>query len=134
VVALDPEQRPDASEKLFAIERLREEVVRARLDRRRLLGPLARREHDHRQDRRLLLLAKPPADGEAVGVRHHHVEQHEVGLRRQGQVERSLAVRGRDDVVAVSVEHGLEQADVLGDVVDHEDPSSVVAHRLPPWQ
>jgi hypothetical protein len=34
----------------------------------------------------------------------------------------------------MSVEHGLEQAHVLGNVVDHEDPCPVVAHRLPSSQ
>jgi hypothetical protein len=78
--------------------------------------------------------AKPLADGEAVGLRHHHVEQHEVRARRKGKIERGLAVRRRDDVVAMRVENGFEQAHVLGNVVDDEDPCSVVAHRMPPSQ
>ena len=129
VVALDPEQRPDAGEKLFTVERLRDEVVRARLDRRPLLGPFARREHDHGQHGRLGLLAEPPADGETVGLRHHHVEQDEIRLRRPGELERGMSVGGRDDVVALRLQHRLEEAHVLGDVVDHEDPCGGVAHR-----
>ena len=43
-------------------------------------------------------------------------------------------VRGRDNVVAMGVKHRLEQAHVLGNVVDHEDPCTVVAHCLPPSQ
>ena len=54
VVALDPQQRPDAGEQLVPVERLRDEVVRPGLDRLRLLRSLARREHDHRQHRGLL--------------------------------------------------------------------------------
>jgi hypothetical protein len=134
VVALDPEQRPDAGEQLGAVERLRDEVIRTRLDRRRFLGALARREHDHRQDCGLLLLAQPLAHGEAVGWRHHHVEQHQVWVRRPGKIERSVTARGRDDVIAVSLEHRLEQAHVLGDVVDHQDPRVPVAHGPPPLQ
>jgi hypothetical protein len=76
VVALDPKQRPHAREQLVLVERLRNEVVGAGLDRLRLLRPLARREHDHGQHGRLLALAKPPADRVAVHVRHHDVEKH----------------------------------------------------------
>jgi len=129
VVALDREERPDAGEQLVSVERLRDEVVRAGLDRRRFLRSHACREHDHGQDRRLFLLAEPPAHGEAVRLRHHHVEQNKVRFGRSGELECSPAVSGGDDVVALSLEHCLEQAHVLGNVVDHEDPGSVVAHR-----
>ena len=40
-----------------------------------------------------------------------------------------MAVGGRDDLVAVRLEHRLEQAHVLADVVDHEDPPGMLAHR-----
>jgi hypothetical protein len=46
------------------------------------------------------------------------------------RVSSSCWLGRRDDLVAVSLEHGLEQADVLSDVVDHEDACCVVAHRL----
>ncbi len=58
VVALDPEQRPDAGEELVVIERLRDEVVRAGLDRHDLFRAVARRDHDHREDRGLLALTE----------------------------------------------------------------------------
>ena len=92
VVALDPQQRPDSREQLLLVERLRDEVVRAGLDRLRLLRPVARREHDHGQHRRLLALAEPAADGVAVELRHHDVEQDEVRFRRLGELEGGVAV------------------------------------------
>ena len=55
VVALDPEQRTDAGEELVVVERLRDEVVGAGLDRPRLLRADARRDHDHRQHRGLVV-------------------------------------------------------------------------------
>ena len=121
-------------EQLVAVERLRDEVVGTGGDRRGLLGALARREHDHGKHRRRLLLAELPADGEAVGWGHHHVEQHEVRLGGDGQLERSEPVRGRDDVVALTLEHGLQEAHVLRHVVDDEDPPGAAVHRLPPSQ
>ncbi len=134
VVALDAEQRPDSGEQLVVVERLRDEVVCAGLDRLRLLRPFARREHDHGQHRRLFALAQPPTDGVTVEPRHHDVEQDEVRVRRLGELEGGVTVVGDDDVVAAWSEHGLEQAHVLGDVVDDEDPCGAVcaAHRAPP--
>jgi hypothetical protein len=37
-----------------------------------------------------------------------HVEQYEVRLSGQRKLERSAPVSGRDDLVAVSLEHGFE--------------------------
>jgi hypothetical protein len=65
---------------------------------------------------------------------HRHVEQHEVRPGGYGKLERSEPVGGRDDVVPLTLEHGLQQANVLRDVVDDEDPPGAVAHRLPPPQ
>ncbi len=69
VVALDPEQRPDARQQLVAVEALRDEFVRPGFDRLRLLRPVAGREHDHRKHGRLLALAELPADAVAVELR-----------------------------------------------------------------
>ena len=123
VVALDPEQRPDAREQLVVVERLRDEVVRAGLDRSRLLLADARGDHDHGQHRGLVVLAQPAADGVAVEPGHHHVEQDQVGLLRVDELESREAVGRGDDVVSVRREHRLEQPHVLGDVVDDEDPA-----------
>ena len=58
VVALDAEQRPDPGEQLVVVERLRDEVVGAGLDRLRLLLTDARRDHDHRQHRGVVVRAQ----------------------------------------------------------------------------
>ena len=82
-----------------------------------------------------LALAEPPANRVAVQVRHHDIEEDEVRLRRHGKLERGAAVSGRDDLVTAGREDGFEQAHVLGDVVDDQDPGGVVvAHRFPPSQ
>ena len=115
------------------VERLPDEVVGARLDRLRLLRALARSEHDHGQHRRLLALAELPADGVAVEPWHDDVEEDEVRFRRLRELEGCVTVVGGDDVVAARSKYGLEQADVLGDVVHDEDPRRSVlgAHRAP---
>ena len=77
-----------------------------------------------------LVRAKLLADGVAVGLRHHHVEQDEIRLRRYRELQSGVAVVGRDDLVVVSLEDGLQQAHVLGNVVDHENPSGVVGHGM----
>ena len=78
VVALDAQQRAHPGQQLGPVERLRDEVVRARLDRRALLEVLARRDHDERQEPRPLVGADAPADLEAVELGHDDVEQDEV--------------------------------------------------------
>ena len=92
----------------MVVERLCDEVVRTGLDRLRPLRPGARREHDHRQHGRLLTLAEPPADRVAVHLRHHDIEEHEVGIRRLDELESGATVLRRDDVVAAGAENGLE--------------------------
>ena len=75
VVPLDPEQRPHSREQLVVVERLGNEVVRPGLDRFRLLGTDARRDHDHRQDCRFLVFAQLLADRVTVHPGHDDVEQ-----------------------------------------------------------
>ena len=79
------------------------------------------------------LLAEPPADLIAIELRHHDVEENEIRLCGFGELQRGATVGRRDDLVAVGREDGLEQAHVLEDVVDDEDPcGAVLAHRPRP--
>ena len=77
----------------------------------------------------VLIGAKPGADRVAVEARHHHVEQDQVGLVRFDDLECRNAVARGEHVVPTRREHRLEQADVLGDVVHHEDPSRALSHE-----
>ena len=129
VVALDAKERPDAHEELVVVERLRNEVVGTGLDRSLLLGADARRDHDHREHRGLLIRAQPAADGVSVEVRHHDVEEDEIRFLGLGCFERGSPIRSGDDVVAACAEHRLQQAHVLRDVVDDEDSRLVLTHR-----
>ena len=77
---LRPEQRAQPRRQLDLVERLRQEVVGARLEAAGLvLRPVERGEQQDRQAGMLGLLPQPLADLDAVQARHHHVEADEVG-------------------------------------------------------
>ncbi len=112
------------------IERLEQEVLGAKLDAAHHRVHLAhRRDDDHRQIGRELLLAQRGEDAEAVEFRHHDVEQHEVvGLRLDGG-ERQHAVLGLIDVGQFeALEAAQQQVAVLRDVIDHQDVGVLVDH------
>ncbi len=65
---LDAEQGADPGQELLLVERLREEVVGAGLDRPHANLRVVRGQHHDRQERRSLVLAQPPAHLEPCGV------------------------------------------------------------------
>jgi hypothetical protein len=135
VVPLDAQKGAHAREQLVVIERLLDEVVGSRLDRPRLVLSDARGDHDHRQHRRLLVRAQALAHRIAVEPGHEDVEQHQIRLLGFHDRECFGAVARGDDVVPLRREHRLEQAHVLGDVVDDEDLARCLrAHPEPPSQ
>ena len=127
VVPLDSQKRTDTNKKLVVVERLRNEIVGAGLDRLCLLGSDARRHHDHRQHRGVVVSTETLADGISVHLGHYNVQENEIGLLGIDELERRGAVCRRDDVVAARNKHGLEQPHVLRYVVDNEDLCRAVA-------
>ena len=127
-LAIEPprvEQVADAQERLELLERLREEVARPRVER---LAPGLQqgvgRQHEDRHVRVAGDLGLEELEqGEAVEVRHHEVEQDQVGLELAVQVERPARI-GRAGQLAVSgrAEQALEQPDVGRLVVHDQDP------------
>ena len=74
--------------------------------------------------------AQASTDLVPVHARHDDVEQDEVRLPLHDGLERLLARSSGHDEVAARREDGVEQLDVLGQVVDHEDrrrPGAFVA-------
>ncbi len=118
---LDAEQGADPGQERLLVERLREEVVGAGLDRPHANLRVVRGQHHDRQERRSLVLAQPPAHLEPVHAGHLDVEQDEVGLARLHPLQRLRAGGGGYDVEAVRRQDRLEQARVLRHVVDGED-------------
>ena len=121
VVGLHAQQRAHAGEQLGLVERLRDEVVGARLERAPLLLLARRGDHHHRQERGRRIGAQAAADLVAVESRHHHVEQHEVDVARRQPRQRLLARGRRGDRVAARLEHRPQQPHVLRQIVDDED-------------
>ena len=82
------------------VEGFRDEVVGAGFDRLRLLLADARRDHDHRQHRGVVVRTQRATDGVAVEAGHHHVEEDQVGFLRLDEIERRPAVGCGHDLVA----------------------------------
>ena len=106
------------------VERLGDEIVGAgfeSLD--AILGLLERGDqHDRNQPRTGVGLQRP-ADVEAVGRRHHHVEQHQVRRVAPDPLEGRGTARDGVDAVAVAGQQRSHEAPVGFDVVDDEDPA-----------
>ena len=79
-----------------------------------------RQQQDGNEGQRRIRL-EPLHDLDAVELRHHHVEQHEVGQLGADLFERLLAIAGNDDVIAEAFEAGPDDIDIVRHVVDDED-------------
>ncbi len=92
------EGHTDPSHELVGPERLGQVVVGPGLQPLHR-GLLARAggQHDHRDVQGRLVGAQPAQQLEAVGPRHHHVGQHDVGRPLRDRCQRLLAVRGCPD-------------------------------------
>src|SRR5438552_9699447 len=86
-------------------------------------------QEDHGDVLEARVLLDLPAHGEAVDLRHHHVEEHEVEHVVLEDLQRLRAARRSRHLEALLLPDGpLEVQDVLV-VVDHKDP---LGHRVPP--
>ena len=104
LVARPAQERAHAGEQLLERERLRDVVVRARVEAGDPVFDLgARGQHQHRE--RATGAAQAAADLETVHAGHEHVEDHRVGLvARLEAGERLVAVRGELDLVPLELE------------------------------
>ncbi len=121
MVFLETEKRAHAGEQLELIERLGDEVVRARLESLHALLIAARGDHHDRQESRRRIVAQPAAHVVAVEVGHQDVEQHEVRVLPLDGLEPGRAGLGGNELVAAGAQDRLEQPKVLGRVVDGKD-------------
>src|SRR5690242_6846601 len=80
-----------------------------------------RRQRDDRQIAQLRNLTNRARRLVAVHLRHHHVHEHEIDVRRSfQQIDRVLAVLGERDAHAVIIEHGRQREDVSNIIIDDE--------------
>ena len=120
-VGRPPQKCPHAREQLLERERLRQVVVRARVE---ALDPvLDLRPRGQHQDRQPAAVAAQRAgDLEPVDARHQHVEHHRVGLGLGLQpLECLRAVLGQFDLVAFELQRAAKRLPHGPLVVHHKD-------------
>ena len=71
-----------------------------------VIGAVQGRKHDNRH---IALLAQFGAEGKAVDLRHHHIQQHQVDLMGFKKLARFPAIAGGDDLIANFLERDLQQ-------------------------
>src|SRR5688572_25264262 len=117
----------DAAEEVVLHERFDDVVVGAELlAARHVLVPVEAADDDDRKFLGALLGTELLQQREAVDVRQHHVEQHEIGQRiGRERLERGGPGHGRAHRVSLALEPALRQVDQVGVVVDDQD-----VHRI----
>src|SRR5213594_949787 len=106
------------------LHRLWDEVVRPRLEGARLVLIHARRHENDRHMTGRFVSADPTGELVAVDARHHDVDEQEIGVPLGDEAKPLLARRRRDELVVALWQIRAEQPEVLGRVVDREDPWS----------
>ena len=96
-----------------------------------VLGVGLGRAQDDRRERHRRIVLDPLADLDAVDLRHHDVEQDQVGQMLLGGGERLFAVGGLLEVVAVRAEPREQDVAVGLVVVDDQDTRRIV-HSMSP--
>jgi hypothetical protein len=116
------QQRAYARDQLGLIDRFRQEVVGARLDALDSLLVRVERGHQyHRKDTGARVLPDAPADLVAIHARHHHVQEHEIGLPFLDALQGLGAGGGSRHLVALRGQKIREKLDVERRVIDDED-------------
>ena len=124
-----PQHRPQPRQQLIHVERLRQVIVRARLQRTRNAIVVLRQ--DHRNHRRVAGRAHAPQHGQRIHVRQPQVQQHHVRLLGRAQVQASGA-RASDDRRAVAqLQVRTQLAHVPQVVFDHQHQRAVRTARHP---
>src|SRR5207253_8016535 len=119
---LDADERADAREEGDVVDRLRQEVVGAGLEAAQPVGDIGqRRHHDDGNVGGLRVGLQPATDLETVHLRHHDVEQDEIGQLGGGDRQRARPVRAGQDIEILARELRLEQLDVYLDIIDDQD-------------
>jgi hypothetical protein len=77
------------------------------------------------------------ADTVSVEPRHHDVEQHEVGVLREGELEAAFTVVGDQDLVPLRLQGDTDRAGEVDIVVHDQDAGRIGWHRAssrPGWE
>jgi hypothetical protein len=90
-----------------------------------LVRRVDRREENHREIAPACVGPQRGADREAILAGHHHVEQHEVGLRAHEHGARGVAAVGEEHAHAFAAQRVADHAKAGGCVIDDEDGGGV---------
>ena len=88
-------------------------------------------DQDHRDERQRGVGLQPLDGLDAVHLRHHDVEQYEVGQQLAGLFQRLDAVPGGHDLVALALEAHLQNVDIVRHIVDDQNQRRLT-HLSPP--
>ena len=123
VQGLDPQHRLDPGHQGGLVDGLRQVFVAARLEAGDdVLGVGFGGDRDDRHERERRIRFDPPADFHPVHLGHHDIQQDQVRLLRSRERQGFFAVGGREDLIPVGGEAGLEDVQVHGVVVRDENP------------
>src|SRR5262249_1660006 len=118
---------PNARAELAWREGLGDVVVGAELEAEHLVTFLdAPGHHDHGDRARLRIFLQSPADLPTVEVRHHDVDQHDVGVGFAHALERLGARAGREHFPALFDQVVADQLGNVGLVLHHEHTASAL--------
>ena len=132
VQRLDAQHGADPGHEGRLIERLDEVIVAARLEPRDHvldIGLGGEEDHRHETQRRIRLEAFERTD--AVELRHHDVEQDQVGPRGLRHIQRLFAVFGRDHLVAGGLEPHAHDLEIGRHIVDGQDAGRMMHGPAP---
>ena len=119
---LEAQGRLDARDEFLFVDGFGQKIVGAGLDALHPVLCRAQRGHDDDRDQPgLAIVLQHPAHGEAIDLRHHHVEENQVGRVLADHLERFPAIAGAHRVVTQKLELLLEIVDVERLVVDDQD-------------
>ncbi len=109
VESLDAQQRAHPRQQFDAVDRLDQEVIRARLDGTDAIGRGGAGDHHNRQHRRPWRGAHASTHLVAVDAGQDQVEQHQVGWLQSDPLERLLTRPCANDGVPLRREHAFQQ-------------------------
>jgi hypothetical protein len=119
---LQPHQAFHPAKQRNVAHRLGEKIIGARLEPAHPVFRLIEgRDDDHRNVLGLRIGLDTTANFDAVNPRHHHVEQHDIGLVALNRLECIGAVHGGDDLKVFRRQLGFEKPYIGENIVDDED-------------
>ena len=131
VQLLQPQRGLDPGHQRHLVDRLGEVFVGAGLEsRHHVLGVGLGGAQDDRHERQRRVALELLADLDAVDLRHHDVEQNQVGQKRPDGGQRLLAIGGLLELIALRTEPRHENVAVGFVVVDDQDTRRTVHDEL----